>query len=636
MRIPCSYATAHESYTPRVLYISTNVDSLFSSLQEHTRKGLVFFIKSFVLPPQKPGVLSPWKERGERLAIPFRATIASFSPLQKKIFSVCLVLWGASTIGFLFMLNTRFLVEVPMRGGALIEGAIGTPRFINPLLAISDTDRDLTALVYSGLLRATPSGELIPDLAEKYVVSPDGLTYTFTLKEELFWHDGEPVTADDVVLTITRVQDPLLKSPKRASWEGVHTKKIDERTVEFSLEQPYSPFLENTANLGILPAHLWGKISAEQFSFAKFNETPIGSGPYKIKELRKDNAGIPAYYDLVPFSRFSLGRPFVADIRFRFYANEESLLAGLTSGEIDAVNAITPQKAREFVPSEGRAVEQYRLPRVFGIFLNQNQNTLFTQKPVREALDTVVDRREITAAVLDGFGTPLTGPLPPGALGFSEEANEEATDADARTEAALAILKKAGWKPNAKTGVMEKVTKSGTELLSFSLAVPDTEEVRRAAELVKAQWEGIGAKVTMRVFDQSDLHQSIIRPRKYDALFFGEIIGRESDPFAFWHSSQRNDPGLNIALYANIAVDTLLSRGRTTLERAERIKIYEEFEDTIKKDIPAIFVYSPDFLYVHPAEVQGIAAGTITISSERFLDVHTWFIKTDKVWKIFQ
>jgi len=243
------------------------------------------------------------------------------------------------------------------------------------------------------------------------------------------------------------------------------------------------------------------------------------------------------------------------------------------------------------------------------------------------------------ASVLGGYGAALQGPLPPGALGFVEK--EETADAPVGTsttpaETAAAILEKAGWKPDEETGILRRKTKTTNDTLSFTLAVPDTDELRRAAELVKEQWAALGADITLRVFDAGDLQQNIIRPRRYDALFFGEIIGRESDPFAFWHSSQRNDPGLNIALYTNITVDDLLLRARKEEDRDKRAAIYGEFQNEIKKDTPAVFVYSPDFLYIHPWEVRGLTAGTITVPSERFLDVHRWFMKTDKVWRIFK
>ena len=160
-------------------------------------------------------------------------------------------------------------------------------------------------------------------------------------------------------------------------------------------------------------------------------------------------------------------------------------------------------------------------------------------------------------------------------------------------------------------------------------------ELKAAAGIIAEEWRSIGADVDLKIFETGDLNQNVIRPRKYDALFFGEIVGRELDLFAFWHSSQRNDPGLNIALYANITVDKLLEDARTTADYSERLIKYEEFEQEIAEDIPAIFVYSPDFIYIIPKNIKGLELGSVTTPSERFLNIHEWYIETDSVWSFF-
>lgn len=577
-------------------------------------------------------LLLPLKSRLALLWRKTRSVITTFSPREKLLFFFALTIFAISAILLLSEINRALTVEVPARGGSLVEGVLGTPRFINPLLAISDADRDLTSIIYSGLLRATPDGILIPDLAHSYTVSPDGLTYTFTLKEKIKWHDGEPITADDIVFTIMKVKDGALRSPKRASWEGVSVRKIDDKTVEFTLLQPYSPFLENTT-LGILPEHLWKNVSTEQFSFSELNVTPVASGPYRIRSVKKNSSGIPEYYDLVPFRHFTLGRPYIAALRIKFYPNSEKLVEALESAAIESASALSPERL-ETVTKRNRTTLTYTLPRVFGAFFNQNQNAIFTDKAVREALYTAIPRDILVEKILGGYGIEIFGALPPGSLGYVEERREE-TDEETLRARAEEILEKAGWKKNPETGVRVKTVAKKKQELRFSIATSEAEELKRAAELIKQSWEKIGALVEVKIFKTGDLNQEVIRPRKYDALFFGEIIGRESDPFAFWHSSQRNDPGLNIALYANITTDKLLERGRVTLDTEERANIYRQFESEIRDDVPFVPMYSPTFIYIVPKKIRGIETGTITIPSERFLDIHKWHIETTRVWKFF-
>ncbi|MCX6747780.1 MAG: ABC transporter substrate-binding protein [Candidatus Nomurabacteria bacterium] len=188
--------------------------------------------------------------RNLKLPTKIKQALAHFTKTEWYIFLGLLVILLVSTLGILQNINKSFMVEVPMAGGSINEGIVGTPRFINPVLASSDADKDLVSLVYGGLMRKDKNGNLIPDLAEKVDISKDGLTYTFTLKDEIFFHDNTPVTADDVLFTISKIKDEVLKSPLKANWDGVSVEKIDLKTIKFTLKQPYTSFLENVI-LGI-------------------------------------------------------------------------------------------------------------------------------------------------------------------------------------------------------------------------------------------------------------------------------------------------------------------------------------------------------------------------------------------------
>jgi peptide/nickel transport system substrate-binding protein len=563
------------------------------------------------------------------------------SPFEKALFGFLIILFAASAFFLLMKVNAGFLVQVPARGGSISEGIIGSPRFINPLLAVSDADRDLTLLIYSGLMRATPEGLLIADLAENYQISEDGLIYTFQIREDAVFHDGMPVTADDVVFTIQYAQDQTLKSPKRANWDGVSVQKTNEREVQFILKQPYAPFLENTT-LGILPRHIWKDASPEQFPFSEYNTSPIGSGPYRIATIARNSSGIPTSYTLEPFNRFTLGKPFIESVRIAFYPNEEALLEGYRKREVENINSIAPHQLQGLTRKE-TAVAHVPLPRIFAVFFNQNQQSVFADKGVREALDVALDKQRIVTEVLAGYGIDITGPIPPGMVDgtvpvraplTSLPGEEEASSTD-RIAQARAILENAKWVFDEEEGVWKKKSGSTEQRLVFSLSTSNAPELKAAAELIVNEWTKLGVPVELKIFETGDLNHTVIRPRKFDALFFGEIIGRELDLYAFWHSSQRNDPGLNIALYANITADSLLEQARVTSDREEREELFHDFLAEIQADDPAIFVYSPDFIYLLPSTLKGVELGFVTTPGERFLNIYQWYIETDSVWSIF-
>lgn len=561
----------------------------------------------------------------------------SLSSTGRVLFYIFAALIVFSGGGLLFLLNTHYSVEVPARGGSFTEGDIGTPRFINPVLAISDADNDLTALVYSGLLKTRPDGTYVPDLAQSYEVSDDGRTYTVHLRPDAKFQDGTPVTADDVVFTVNKALDPAIKSPQRADWDGVSVTATDSETVQFTLPSPYAPFVENLT-LGILPKALWENVSAEEFPFSDLNTMPVGSGPYQVAGVDRNSSGIPSAYHLRAFSKYALGQPYLTDFTVKFYQNESGLVSALKSGAVEAGSGISPAALGEL---KGFNIETAPENRVFGVFFNQNQNQVLQNTAVRKALNDAIDRTALVQTVLGGYGTPASGPIPPGILPAASSTvsgTGTAESASSTVELARQELLDAGWKPDGN-GVLAKTTGSGknaqTLELSFTLSTGNVPELTAAAEFLRQQWTALGAKVDVQVFNQGDLSQNVIRPRKYDALLFGEIIGRALDLFAFWHSSQRNDPGLNIALYANSSVDKILSDLRQTQDESARQSLYQQFESEIAKDAPAVFLYSPDFVYVFPQGVHGMTLGSVEQPSDRFDTASSWYRETDRVWKIF-
>ena len=560
-------------------------------------------------------------------------TLRSLSPKQRRLFIVLGILFIALIITLLWQADRTISVPVPAPGGQLTEGIIGTPRFINPLLATSDADRDLTALIYSGLLRLDPSGKIIPDLAASYIVSDDGLIYTFKLRDRLTWQDGQPLTADDVEFTVVKAQDPLLSGKKRGAWEGVRVEKLSPTEIRFHLKQAYPQFVE-TATTGILPKHLWDKFDAEAFSLNQFNIEPIGSGPYQIKNISKNSQGIANYYVLEPFSNFALGSANISLVRLRFYGNETDLITAYKRKEIDSLSAISAENAKT-LERAGTNISRSPLPRVFAVFFNQNKAPVLANKEVRKALAMAINQQQVIDEVLKGYGIPAYGPLPQLFLKGNSDQTDETDIANNKITTAREYLADHGWTWDESKKIWQKKGKKETTTLSFSIATADILELRDSAESVKRIWEKLGAKVSLKVYEIGDLDLNIIRPRQYDSLFFGEILGRTPDLFSFWHSGQRLDPGLNIAGYTSTNVDKLLEETRILTDPEKRQANYQKIQNLINQDIPAVFLYSPEFLYLIPTSVKNIKLPLINTPSDRFFSIYQWYINTDRVWKIF-
>lgn len=552
------------------------------------------------------------------------------SARERSILLILAILGLAGFFGTINKINQRFSVIVPDYGGTITEGIIGSPHFINPLLALADPDRDVANLIYAGLMRPDGQGGLGPELAERYEISEDGLSYTFYLKPDIEFHDGEKLTTDDVIFTIEGAKNPIIKSPARAGWEGVEMEKVDERTIRFWLKRPYAPFLENTM-LGILPKHIWKDISPEDISRSEFNLKPVGAGPFWVSKTINERGGAVSGYTLRPFSNYVLGKPYLRKIILFFYPSEIELLNAYENGEVNAISAISPQNLKKLHQSGGE-IKSLTLPRIFGVFFNQNEKSIFLEKTVRQSLELAADKDKIIEEVLGGYADKISSPIPRGSFGALELEGKNYSLEEARL-----LLEKNSWKFNDEKKVYEKIVKGKvTNELSFSISTSNAPDLVRAADILKNSWEELGARVEVRVFETGDLNQNVIRPRKYDALLFGEVVGRDPDPFAFWHSSQRNDPGLNIALYTSSKVDKILEEARSLISKEERAKKYEEFQKEIFEDSPSIFLYSPSFIYIIPEDLKGLETQHIVIAAERFTNVFKWHFDTKYVWKIFQ
>ncbi len=544
--------------------------------------------------------------------------IHSLSRGDRFIFSLLTLLVITGALLSLYLLEQRALVEVPTRGGILVEGSLGSPQFINPILAISDADRDLSSLTHAGLMGLTGDGSLIPVLAESYEVSEDGKRYTFSLRPDARFFDGTPVTAEDIVFTIHKAQDPALKSPEYANWSGVAVLALDPHTVRFTLPKPYAPFL-NLTTLGILSERAWKNVASNEFAYNTLETNPVGAGPFKIRTVTRDSNGLIKSVELIANDSYALGRPYLDGLTMKFYASTDELVSAVRGGDIESVYDI---------PSSHALSAPYS--RVFGVFWNPSEKQVYARPEVRKALSLAINREALIEEVLHGLATPIMGPVPPGS-GISQASVP--TSATALQDAAR-TLTDAGWVYDGTNQVWKHAAAKQT-LDRITLRTSNVPEFKSVASAIKTYWERLGIPVAIEFYEPGDLTQNVIRPRKYEALLYGMVIGRDQDLYAFWDSQERNDPGLNIASYVNKTVDALLEDARQAADKKEQRADLEKIEAAVALDYPAAFLYAPDFTYVVPPDLRGVSLPQITMPSDRFATVATWYRETDRVWPFF-
>jgi peptide/nickel transport system substrate-binding protein len=292
--------------------------------------------------------------------------------------------------------------------------------------------------------------------------------------------------------------------------------------------------------------------------------------------------------------------------------------------EIMGISNLSPQKLSEIKVQKSTAIHKSSLPRYFAIFFNQTKSLSLSEIEVRKALNLATDHQEIIEKVLLGNGRPVYSPILPGMTGYSEELGR----LDYNAEKAKEILESDGWK-TAENGFRKKDDKP----LEINLLTTDWEELVKTAEIIKSQWEKIGVKVNILSYSFTDVQQNYIKPREYEALLFGQVVGADPDPYAFWHSSNKKDPGANLSLFGDSETDKLIEDGRAEFENEKRAEIYKNFQEKLLAEIPAIFLYSPE--YVHPAnrKLQGTNNANLVSTSMRFSNINQWYIKTKRVGK---
>ena len=538
------------------------------------------------------------------------------------VISVVLLISALGVMSYIYIAHTE---SIPVVGGSYSEGVVGSPQFINPLLTqTNDANRDITQLTYRSLMKYDQNGELVKDMAESFEVSPDGTVYSFTLQPELQWSDSKPITANDVVFTIQLVQNPKYKSPFINNWRGVDVQTQGERTVVMRLQSAYTPFLQS-ATLPIAPKHKWENVSAQEFANSEPWLTQVGSGKYVIKSItqneRKAITSVVLNYNELADEPV----PYIQTITFKFYASEQAMLDAYNKQLIDGISFI-PLEYTDQITQNSRVYE-FQLPRYFAVFFNYDSaNDVIKDAQVRRALIHATNKEQILQDVLQGYGKIAHAPIPPSSTTYHNPSVQTVFS----LEQANQMLDQAGWSQKDQNGVR---TQDG-EQLSLRLTAPNTPELTQVATTIQQQWKQVGVDLAIQFVDVAQLQQTTLPTRNYDMILYGETLGSIVDPYPFWHSSQAQHPGLNIAALNNSTVDTLLEQGR--LERAEekRVEIYKKLQEYFTDNALALFLYEPSYLYTVNSRIKGITPFIIVDPAYRFTNVEKWYIKTKRLLTI--
>ena len=609
------------------------------------------------------------------------------SSKEKKLVMGLLLL----TIISIVFIGVNFYLQnfLPAQGGEYTEGLVGAPQYINPLLSqTNDVDSDISRLIFSGLLKYDQQLQLINDLAESWETAEDQKSYTFILKEDIKWHDGQPLTADDIIFTVRSIQDPDFKSPLLVSFRGIEIEKIDERTTKFILpDEPYPAFLE-IMTFGILPEHIWGEIPPINANLTEYNLKPVGSGPWQFKSLAKDRLGNIKSYAIVANPDYYGPKPYLEKLAFKFYPNFQIAVEALKNHSIEGISFLPKELKKEIINQKSLNFYSFYLPQYTAIFFNQKENEFLKEKSVRQSLVAAIDKSKILSEALQLEGEIIDGPILPGFFGQESTTKKNGFD----PEQANITLDEAGWvqitptdyqtflKQQAEEALKELeknkeedednnsgsgdelsadnqatttqdfepeleldeeviqdpqpfYRKKDNQILEITLTTVDQPENIKAVELIQEFWQNIGVKTNLEIIESNRISRETIKPRNYQALLFGIIVGSDPDPYPFWHSSQSQDPGLNLTLFANRNADKLLEDARKTVDEEQRQEKYIQFQNILTTELPAIFLYNPTYTYVNSQKIKGLDIDRVTLPADRFNNLSDWYIKTNRKYK---
>jgi peptide/nickel transport system substrate-binding protein len=533
-----------------------------------------------------------------------------------------------------YLAVTSAAVPRPLSGGAYVEGVVGAPQQLNPL--VSDPARDpvaadIRALLFDGLMRIGPDGLPEPALAESWEVDDAGVVYTFTIRGDVRWHDGTPLTVDDALFTLRAIQnrgfagDPSIS----AIWRDILVDRVGERGIRCKLAAPFAPFL-SLATFPLLPAHLLAGLPPEQWHTAPFSLKPIGTGPYRLAEIDGQHALLsanPGYFG---------GRPFVDSIDLRFFANPQAARSALTRGEIQGLGFLGTSDLSQIDLPRGFTRHALPLDGAVQLAFNTRSGPL-ADEGLRRALAVGLNKDELIKRTLDGQVRPLDTPILPGWWAASPKIVWYPPDPQRAADVLTSLDYTLGG-----DGVR---VRDGKPLVLPLITSGEADRVAAANEIAR-QWGALGVRVEVQTLDADTLRQRLAQHDFTLALYGVQRLGADPDVYEQWHSSQA-ERGNNYAGLQDEQIDELLFNARRELDVAARAPSYEAFQRRWVELAPSIMLYQPLFVYVATSDLEGlgfeklsgpvipeggsadVAESQLLVGREgRFRNVLRWFIRS--------
>lgn len=548
--------------------------------------------------------------------------------MKKLRWQILVIVVTLVVVGVLLLTQQQGPISFPRptTGGIYTEALIGSLSRLNPLIDQNNaSDRDIDRLIFSGLIKFDARGMPVPDLADSWGVSQDGTIYNFSIRPQAVWQDGQPVTSDDVIFTLDLIKSDssLLPQDVRDMWKQVQVKKLNDKTLQFVLPEPFAPFLDYLT-FGMLPKHLLESTPPDQLAAAPFNLSPVGTGPYHFERLIVENGQVKGV-ELRAFDNYYGKKPFIEQIILRYYPSSAAALDAYRQGQVLGISEITPDILPQALAEPNLSLYTGRLPELSLVLFNLNNAEVpFLQDvKLRRALMMALNRQMIVDKVLDGQAILADGPLFPNTWAYYDNIEHIAFD----PEGAIALLKANGYKIPASGGDV-RVNKDGKSL-EITLVHPDDDLHTAIAQLIQKNWAAVGMKVNLEPVSYDSLLNDRLAPHVFQAALvdLNLVRLRDPDPYPFWHQSAATG-GQNYGQWDNRSASEYIEQARVNPDFEARTRLYRNFQVVFSKELPALTLYYPVYSYGVDRQVLGLQMPPLFDTSDRFLTISDWYLVT--------